>query len=210
MLAQVIFLLWGCDWDLCADEAEFWAWSRKLDWSYFARGPAVAWMIRLGTELFGGLSLKLTGGLMVAVRLPCVILGGLTAWAVYRLVLVTTGSARTGLIAVLLLPAIPILALGSVIASSDTPLVCCWAWAAVWCYRATQNDDLRYWIAAGAIGVVGVLAKYSFVAFPASVGLFLLVSAAHRRQLVRPGFWLMSLLSCALGLLPIVVWNSQH
>ena len=146
MLAQTVFLLWGCDWDLCGDEAEFWAWSRKLDWSYFSRGPVIAWLIRLGTELFGGMSLKLTGSLMFAVRFPCVILGGLTAWAVYRLTVLTTRPTRIGLIAVLLLPAIPIFALGGVIVTCDTPLVCCWAWAAVWAYRAVQEDDLRAWL----------------------------------------------------------------
>ncbi len=210
MVAQTIFVLWGCDWDLCGDEAEYWAWSRKLAWSYFSRGPVVAWLIRLGTETLGGLSVRLTGSLMFAVRFPCVILGGLTAWAVYQLVVLTTESNRAGLIAVLLLPAIPILALGGLIVTSDTPLVCCWAWAAVWCFRATRSDDLRPWLAAGVIGVLGVLAKYSFLAFPASVGLFLVISNSRRHQLARPGFWLMSLLSGGLGLLPIVVWNAQH
>ncbi len=210
MLAQTVFLVWGCDWDLCGDEAEYWSWSRKLDWSYYSRGPAVAWLIRLGTELFGALSLKLTGSLMFAVRFPCVILGGLTAWAIYRLAVLTTSSRRTGLIAVLLLPAIPIFALGGVIVTSDTPLVCCWAWAALWSYQALKKDNLRAWLAAGAIGALGVLAKYSFLAFPASVGLFLLVSPAHRRQLLRGGFWVMSLLCCGLGLLPIWVWNANH
>ena len=210
MLAQTVFLLWGCDWDLCGDEAEYWAWSRKLAWSYFSRGPVIAWLIRLGTELLGGLSLKLTGSLMFAVRFPCVILGGLTAWAIYRLAVLTTSANRTGLIAVMLLPAIPIVALGGVIVTSDTPLVCCWAWAAVWTLRAVREDKLRAWLAAGAIGAFGVLAKYSFLAFPASVGVFLLLSASHRSQLRRPGFWLMSSLSGGLGLLPIFVWNAQH
>ncbi len=210
MLGQAVFLLWGCDWDLCGDEAEYWAWSRRLAWSYYSRGPVIAWLIRAGTEVFGGLSLKLTGSLMFAVRFPCVIVGGLTAWGVYRLAGMTTLAPRTALIAVLLLPAIPILVLGGVIATSDTPLVCCWVWAAVWIYRAVQADDLRAWLAAGAIGALGVLAKYSFLALPASVGLFLLLSPAHRRQLWRPGFWLMSLLTCGLGLAPIFVWNARH
>jgi 4-amino-4-deoxy-L-arabinose transferase-like glycosyltransferase len=210
MLAQTVFLLWGCDWDLCGDEAEYWAWSRKLAWSYFSRGPVIAWLIRLGTELLGDASLKLTGSLMFAVRFPCVILGGLTAWAIYRLAVLTTGASRTGLITVLLLPAIPVFALGGVIVTSDTPLVCCWAWAAVWAYRAVQDDDLRAWLAAGSIGAMGVLAKYSFLAFPASVGLFLLLSASRRSQLRRPGFWLMSSLTGGFGLLPIFIWNAQH
>ncbi len=210
MLGQTVFLLWGCDWDLCNDEAEYWAWSRRLAWSYFSRGPVIAWMIRAGTALLGGLSLKLTGSLMFAVRFPCVVLGGLTAWGVYRLAVMTTLARRTAVIAVMLLPAIPVLVLGGVVVTSDTPLVCCWVWAAVWTYRAVEKDDLRAWLASGLIGALGVLAKYSFLAFPASVGLFLLLSPTHRRLLSRPGFWLMSLVTGGLGLAPIFVWNARH
>ena len=96
MTLQVLFLLVGCDWDFCGDEAEYWSWSRRLDWSYFSRGPLIAWVIRLGTELFGGLSLRLTGSLMFAARLPAVLLGGLTAWGIFRLAELTTGSAARG------------------------------------------------------------------------------------------------------------------
>jgi hypothetical protein len=160
--------------------------------------------------LLGGLSQKLTGSLMLAARMPAVVSGALTAWAVYRLAELTTGFRRIGLLAVLILPAIPILAVGGVIITSDTPLVCCWAWAAVWAYRALVGDDLRAWAAAGVIGATGVLAKYSMLALPASVGLFLILSSGHRRQLAKPGFWLMCLLCAGLGLAPVVIWNTQH
>ena len=112
--------------------------------------------------------------------------------------------------AVLLLPAIPILAIGGVLITCDTPLVCCWTWAAVWTYRAPACRRSAAWIAAGLIGALGVWAKYSFLAFPASVGLFLLSARLHRRQLLRPGFWTMSLLCVGLGLAPILIWNSSH
>jgi hypothetical protein len=210
ILAQIGFLIYGCSWDLCSDEAEFWAWSRQLDWSYFARGPLIAWLIRLATATLGGLSDRLTGSLMPAVRLPAVLLGALTAWGIYRLAALTTRAPRAGLFAVLLLPAIPIIAIGGVVITCDTPLICCWTWAAVWTYRALRSDDTCAWILAGLIGALGVLAKYSLLAFPVSVGLFLLLSPAHRRQFMRPGFWAMSLLSIGLGLAPIVVWNAQH
>jgi hypothetical protein len=210
VMLQLIFLVVGCDWDFCGDEAEYWAWSRRLDWSYWSRGPLIAWLIRLSTELLGGLSLRLTGSLMLTARLPAVLSGALTAWGVYRLAALTTADGRIGLMSVLILPAVPILAIGGVIITSDTPLVCCWTWAAVWTYRALSTDDLRAWVAAGLIGALGVLAKYSFLAFPASVGLFLLLFPSHRRQLARPGFWMMTLLCAGLGLAPIVAWNAHH
>jgi len=114
------------------------------------------------------------------------------------------------MMSVVLLPAIPILAIGGVVITSDTPLVCCWTWAAIWTYRGVSSDELRPWIAAGLIGALGVWAKYSFLAFPASVGLFLLMSKAHRRYLLRPGFWTMTLLCLGLGLAPILIWNIRH
>ena len=210
MACQVLFLLVGCDWDFCGDEAEYWAWSRRLDWSYYSRGPLIAWLIRAATESLGGFSLRLTGSLMFAARLPAVLLGGLTAWGIFRLASMTTGSRRSGMFATILLPAIPIFAIGGVLITSDTPLVCCWTWAAVWTYHALRTDHLGGWIAAGLVGALGVLAKYSVLAFPASIGLFLLLSPAHRRQLIRPGFWVMSTLCVALGLASVLVWNAQH
>lgn len=210
MLGQIAFLVFGCDWDLCADEAEYWAWSRQLDWSYYSRGPLIAWLIRLATTLLGTTSVKLTGSLMLAVRLPAVLIGGLTAWGVFRLAALTTGNRRAGLMAVLLLPAIPVLAIGGVLITSDTPLVCCWTWAAVWTYRAIRSQQTRPWIVAGLIGVLGVWAKYSFLALLASVGLFLLISPAYRHQLGRLGFWAMSTLCVGFGLAPVVIWNAAH
>ena len=207
--AQLLFLTWGCDWDLCGDEAEFWAWSRKLDWSYYCRGPLIALVIRLGTMLAGDASLALTGSQMLAVRLPASILGALTAWGLFRLTSETCRSERAGLIAVLLLPTVPLFRIGALLMTCDTPLVCCWTWAAVWAYRGFQRDDVRAWSVAGVLAGLGVMAKYTMLAFPASIGLFLLARREHHRHLLRPGFWVMSL-GCALGMAPIVVWNNSH
>src|SRR5690349_13879219 len=52
-----------CPLDLAPDEAHYWDWSRHIDWCYYSKGPLVAWLIRLSCELFGDLSVQLTGGL---------------------------------------------------------------------------------------------------------------------------------------------------
>src|SRR6476469_5270700 len=66
-----------CPLDLAPDEAHYWEWSRQLDWSYYSKGPLVAWIIRGSCELIGPWSEAHTGSLMFAVRLPAVICGTL-------------------------------------------------------------------------------------------------------------------------------------
>lgn len=210
MAAQILFLTVGCDWDLSGDEAEFWTWSRRLDLSYFARGPLIAWIIALSTWIGRQVNSGATVDSMLAVRIPAVLLGGLTAWGVFRLSMSVLGRPRAALLAVLLMPAIPVLAIGGVLITCDTPLVCCWTWAAVWGYRAWRDDSIPAWIGAGLIVAVGVLAKYTMLAMPASIGLFLLLDARGRAHLLKPGFWLMSAIGVILGLAPIVIWNANH
>ncbi|HEV3122923.1 MAG TPA: glycosyltransferase family 39 protein [Isosphaeraceae bacterium] len=207
--SQLLWLLAGCTWDLCSDEAFYWDWSRHLDWAYSTKGPMVAWVIRLATALTGGLATWLTGTAMPAVRLPAVVLGGLTAWAVFRLGSLTTKSERVGLWSLLLLPAVPLFATGGFVITDDGPFVCFWAWASVWTFRAIEKDRLRYWLIAGLMAFGGVLSKYTMVAFPVGVAVCLLAAQEKRGQLTRPGFWVMANL-CLAGLVPIAIWNVRH
>src|SRR5262245_20578367 len=62
------WLLSDCPLDLAPDEAHYWDWSRRLDWSYYSKGPLVAWLIRAGTLLAGPWAEQLTGHATLAVR----------------------------------------------------------------------------------------------------------------------------------------------
>ena len=63
--------------NLIPDECSYWAWSRRLDWSYFDNSGMVAYLIRLSTSLFNE-SAPFT------VRFPFLILSGLTTFFIYR------------------------------------------------------------------------------------------------------------------------------
>ena len=45
---NVFYLAHECPLDLAQDEAHYWDWSRHLDWSYYSKGPLVAYLIRTG------------------------------------------------------------------------------------------------------------------------------------------------------------------
>src|SRR6478609_9280046 len=73
VVLNLAYLVFDCPLDLAPDEAHYWHWSRHPDWSYYSKGPLVAWLIRGSCELFGGLSVRLVGSEMLAVRLPAVL-----------------------------------------------------------------------------------------------------------------------------------------
>src|SRR5438876_2225218 len=74
-LLRILYLAYSCPLDLAPDEGHYWDWSRNLDWSYYSKGPLIAWIIRAGCELFGTATVGVQGTLMPAVRLPAVLCG---------------------------------------------------------------------------------------------------------------------------------------
>src|SRR5215467_3958242 len=83
--ARLAYLALDCPLDLAPDEAHYWDWSRHLDWSYYSKGPLIAYLIRAGCALAGSWSRGLTGSEMLAVRLPAVVCGSLLLISLYIL-----------------------------------------------------------------------------------------------------------------------------
>src|SRR5690242_21803079 len=95
--SHLLYLTGGCRLDLSPDEAHYWDWSRHLDWSYYSKGPLVAWIIRAGCEAFGSLSLATDGTLMPALRLPAALCGSALLAGLYILTYQTFRSDRLSL-----------------------------------------------------------------------------------------------------------------
>lgn len=206
---RLIYLACDCPLDLAPDEAHYWDWSRHLDWSYYSKGPLVAWLIWLSCALFGDVSIALTGTETLAVRLPAVACGALLLTSLYVLTAQVLRREAMALGIVALGVTFPMLAVGSSLMTIDAPFTCCWGWALVLTHRAVFGEDPWAWFGAGLLVGLGLLAKYTMVLFLPSLALFLVTSSALRPLLWRRGFWILSL-SAALCTMPIVVWNAQH
>ncbi|MFO0928656.1 MAG: glycosyltransferase family 39 protein [Gemmataceae bacterium] len=206
---HVLYLAANSRLDLAPDEAHYWDWSRHLDWSYYSKGPLVAWLIRLSCSLFGGLSVWLTGNLTMAVRLPAVVCGSLLLASLYLLTVQVLGRPRLALGVVACGLTLPLITVGSSIMTIDAPYTCCWGWALVFAHRAITGRSGWGWEATGVMVGIGILAKYTMVLFIPSLAVFLLTSRDHRRLLWSAGFWKMVGLA-AFCCLPIAVWNAQN
>ncbi|HMF11710.1 MAG TPA: glycosyltransferase family 39 protein [Gemmataceae bacterium] len=206
---RLAYLAHDCPLDLVPDEAHYWDWSRHLDWSYYSKGPVVAWLIRASCELAGPWSENLIGNGMLAVRLPAVVCGALLLLSLYVLTVQVFGREVLAASVVALALTLPLIAAGASLMTIDAPYTCCWGWALVLLHRAIFRGGTCAWALAGLVLGIGILAKYTMLLLVPSVGLFLLTTPGFRRQLVQPGFWLVCLIGAACCL-PILVWNVQH
>jgi 4-amino-4-deoxy-L-arabinose transferase-like glycosyltransferase len=201
--------LYRCPLDLAPDEAHYYDWSRHLDWSYYSKGPLVAFLIRGGCELAGNWSQQHTGNLTFAIRLPAVLCGSLLLVSLYILTVQVYRRECLALAVVGTALTLPLIAVGSSLMTIDAPFACCWGWALVLGYQAVFRSSRWAWPVLGLVVGLGVLAKYTMALWLLSLGMFLVATPQHRRLLLRPGVWAMGAVA-ALCCLPILIWNLQH
>ena len=173
---------------LAEDEAYYWMWGQRLDTGYFDHPPAIAYLIRLGTELLGDTER--------GVRLLTVLLGGAVA-----LLCATTRTAADrppgqALLIAVTLCAMPLFSLGGLLATPDVPLAAAWA-LGLW--AASRERPLLLGLAAG----LAMLSKYT--------GLLLLpcLLLAEPRRLRERSTWL-AVGIAGLIYAPNALWNLQH
>ncbi len=118
--------------ELSPDEAHYWEWSRRLDWSYYSKGPFVAYLIALSTALGGATELF--------VRLPAVILSAGTTVFVFGLIKALFSNARLALATAVVLQIIPLFAAGALLMTIDPPLIFFWTLMLWLVYRALSEQ----------------------------------------------------------------------
>jgi 4-amino-4-deoxy-L-arabinose transferase-like glycosyltransferase len=193
-------LLYGGTVGLANDETYYWQWSRHLAPSYFDQGPGIAYCIRLGTLFFGDTSL--------GVRFVPILLATGTGWLTFLTASRWLG-ARVALWTLSLLAVAPLLAVGGILATYDSPQVFCWA-AALYCLtRAVQEEKPAFWYAVGLFVGLGALCKLTMWLFAPCVLLFLLLSPTYRRHLATPHPYLAFLLALTV-FSPVVIWSMHH
>ncbi|MET0294746.1 MAG: glycosyltransferase family 39 protein [Phenylobacterium sp.] len=187
--------------ELYPDEAQYWLWSRTLDFGYFSKPPMVAWMIWATTAIGGDAE--------AWVRLASPLLHAGAAMAVFaagrRLY-----DAETGFVAGVLYLLMPGVQLSSLIASTDAPLLFFLSLALA-AYAAMFCGARQWWTAAAFGAALGLAFLAKYAALYALIGLFahLLVSRTARRMW-RLSDALAGLAAFALIVAPNLAWNAAH
>ncbi len=188
---------------LVEDEAHYWEWSRWLEWSYYSKGPGIAWLIRLATEAMGTSE--------AAIRTPAVVASAVVALCAAGMARSIYSDGRAAFAAAAMVCLIPIYQAVALLMTIDGPFLACWSVACWSGLVALRRGGRLSWLVLGAALALGFLFKYTIVLLVPGLVVFALV---HRKTLVLAPGWAKWLVACGfialLGLLPVAVWNAQH
>ena len=145
---------------LSADEAYYWLWSRHLAAGYYDHPPAIAFVIRLGTILFGDTPL--------GVRFGSLILSLAASWFVWRSGEILLGDSVAGARACLFFNLTLMISVETLAATPDAPAVATAAGFLLALAKVSKTQDGRWWLGVGIAAGIGLLSKYTaFFSVPA-------------------------------------------
>jgi len=201
ILALRILWQYFSPYTLIEDEAHYWEWSRHLDWSYYSKGPGVAWIIWASTQILGTSEF--------AIRIPAAIAAAVGTYAVAKTTKDHFDDQRLVFISAILYACVPGFAVAAMVMTIDSPYIASWALASLFALRAILKGSNASWIHFGIWIAIGFIFKYTLLLLLPGVLLALLITKSYRPKL-NAKFFALSLLISALGLVPVLLWNANH
>jgi Dolichyl-phosphate-mannose-protein mannosyltransferase len=171
--------------DLGPEEAQYWTWSRHLDWGYYSKPPGIAWEIWGGTKLFGNTEL--------GVRSGAVLFAFLIAIGIYFFAKACRLREDTAFWAAVIMALSPLGVMGSLMTVTDGGLILFWTLS---CFLLVQES---HYILLGLAVALGALFKWPMYLF----WIFAFLFYAKRKLLL-------SFAISLLAIIPSLIWNWQH
>lgn len=197
---RIIYLLYT-PFDLSPDEAHYWEWSRRLDFSYYSKGPGVAYVIAFFTGIFGDSAF--------GVRVGAVVFSTLASYVIFLLGRDLFKCEKTGFYAAILANIVPVFSIGAILMTTDVLLVFFWGATLLCVKRALDGKGGWWWHMAGVFTGLGFLSKYTIALLYPCILLFLLASGKERAWLKRAGPYIGAVIGVALSS-PVIYWNIMH
>jgi membrane-associated phospholipid phosphatase len=223
-LFRVYYILNG-PLDLSPDEAHYWEWSRRLDLSYYSKGPMIAYLISLSTFVFGNT--------LFGIRIMAVIFSALSSMFIYRLGKKLC-SEQVGFYSAIIIQIIPLFSAYGILFTIDSPFIFFWIMTLFFFSEAVgiqrsevegQNSGeydkdymkphisnltpLLHWCLLGLSIGLGLLTKYTMAFFYPCAFLYLCFSKELRRLLISKGPYIAVIVSI-LVFSPVIIWNANH
>jgi dolichol-phosphate mannosyltransferase len=186
--------------ELLPDEAYYWNYAQHMDLSFLDHPPMVAWLIWLGTAVFGNTEFGVRIG-----AFACGLIAMGYLYALARNLYDKSTAMRT----VLLLSVLPFGFASGMLMTPDAPLIAAWAATLYYMERALIGNCNWAWLGMGVAFGLGLLSKYTLGLLGIAALVFAIFDPAARRWLRRPHPYFAALLALLL-FSPVIIWNMEH
>lgn len=140
--------------ELWIDEAQYWLWGQSFSFGAYSKPPLIGWLIGLTTGLLGDSAF--------AVRVAAPVIHALTACVIIALG-TRLGSRKAAALAGAVYITMPAATLGSLLISTDTPLLLAIALAVLLQHRLAARPSVRDAILLGLAVGLGFLSKQAMI-----------------------------------------------
>jgi dolichol-phosphate mannosyltransferase len=210
--AWLLRLIYSGQVEMLPEETYYWNYARHLDIGYLDHPPMVAWLIWLGTNVFGTTEFGVRFGALCA--------GIVASFFVYRLTRNLFDEA-SALVALVLMQLLPFFFFAGILMTPDAPMTAAWAALlyflerALLAGRATERSASEsppgasaWWGVGLALGL-GLLSKYTIGMLVPAMLIFIAWDAQSRTWLRNWRPYVAGLLALAL-FFPVIYWNATH
>jgi hypothetical protein len=185
---------------LTEDEAYYRLWALAPALSYYDHPPMVAWMMAAGRWIVGDTALGL--------RIVGVLATALCTLALWRTAYLLIGQ-RQAITATAFAVVMPLLAVGAIVMTPDTPSVLFFVLGAWALAELNASRSAHWWLAVGLFAGLGLLSKYTNFFFGLAIVVWLMSSKQNWPWFKAWQLYAGGALSLAL-FTPVVMWNITH
>lgn len=185
--------------DLYVDESQYWLWGQDFAFGYYSKPPLIAWVI-------GGITSLAGSDAPFWVRAPFSVFHGSTA-LILAAIAARLHGPRVAVLVAASYATLPMAAVGSLLASTDTIMAPFFAAAIFFHARLLETRAVRFAILAGIMVGTACLAKYAGVYFLLGAALGAIIVPRMRISALH---WSALLGTFLVVISPNIVWNLSN
>ena len=180
---------------LSVDEAQYWDWSNNLQFGYFSKPPVIAWIIAFTTYFFGIAEWS--------VRLSAPIIHFLITVMVW-FISKNIYSVKVANLSALIWATLPLNSFGSLIISTDTPLLLFWCVSLFALLKTLESNKVFWPILLGMSVGLGFLTKYAALYFVIILICLIIFNQRFKKNILK---FIISICIFLIVCTPNFYWN---
>lgn len=185
--------------DLDPEEAQYWDWSRHIDFSYYSKPPLVAYLNFLSTHLFGNT--------IFAIKFWPILFSFLEFLIIYKFSLKLYKDKRVAFLSSTLPNFTSGFNINSILMTTDAPFLFYWAICLAVIWELFEKKKTKDFIYTGIFSAIDFLSKYTAV-FLLPFGI--IYAFLYDKKLLKDKRLLLSLTLGVLIPLQVIIWNFCH